>query len=340
MKFAPANRIPSLDGLRALAIMLVIVGHLWGGLGTPIFLSAFGVHVFFVLSGYLITSLLQKEQAREGRINLLAFYQRRCFRIFPAAFAYILIIAVVSPASRPGLIYAATYTASYRPTSMPVFFQHLWSLSVEEQFYLLWPLALVLGFRRRAWIAWFAMVAAAGFRLAVVLDPSRYPVDYLHFSFFGTMDSIAAGCLLAIYEPKIHDRCKWMAEYPAIAIAVPVTAWALEASFWGSMSVLWGAVPLLIAIWIFLLVERRDWILNNPTTSTIGVLSYSLYLWQQPFATHRNHGVVLTLLMLTVCATASYLCVEKPMLRLGASIRPRKAPPQPSRTSMAATGQE
>ena len=75
-----------------------------------------------------------------------------------------------------------------------------------------------------------------------VLDPSRYPVDYLHFSFFGTMDSIAAGCLLAIYEPKIHDRCKWMAEYPAIAIAVPVTAWALEASFWGSMSVLWGAV--------------------------------------------------------------------------------------------------
>ena len=340
MKFAPANRIPSLDGLRALAIMLVIVGHLWGGMGAPVFLSAFGVHIFFVLSGYLITSLLQKEQAREGRINLLAFYQRRCFRIFPAAFAYILIIAAVSPASRSGLIYAATYTVSYHPTGIPLFFQHLWSLSVEEQFYLLWPLALVLGFRHRARIAWFAMLAAAAFRLAVVLHPARYSVDYLHFSFFGTMDSIAAGCLLAIYEPWIHDRCKWMTESPAIAIAVPLTAWVVEVSFWGRMSVLWGAVPLLIAAWIFLLVERRDWILNNRVASIIGILSYSLYLWQQPFAAHRTHGVALTLLMLVACAAASYVFVEKPMLKLGGSMRSRKMHPQPASATLAATAQE
>ena len=110
-------------------------------------LSAIGVHVFFVLSGYLITGLLQKEYGREGRIDLVAFYRRRCFRIFPAAFTYILVIALLSPASRSALVYAATYTISYHPYSIPLLFQHLWSLSVEEQFYLLWPLALLLGFR-------------------------------------------------------------------------------------------------------------------------------------------------------------------------------------------------
>src|ERR1022692_1614180 len=107
MKSSPANRIPSLDGLRAMSILFVIVGHLWGGAGAPVLLSAFGVHVFFVLSGYLITGLLQKEYEREGRIDLLAFYRRRCFRILPAAFTYILIIALLSPVSRSALLYAA-----------------------------------------------------------------------------------------------------------------------------------------------------------------------------------------------------------------------------------------
>jgi peptidoglycan/LPS O-acetylase OafA/YrhL len=320
----PSRRIPSLDGLRAISIIFVIVGHLWGHPGAPVLLSALGVHVFFVLSGYLITGLLQKEYERAGRINLVAFYKRRCFRIFPAAFTYILIVAILSPATRGGLAYAITYTASYHPTGMPLLFQHLWSLSVEEQFYLLWPLALLLGFRHRAWIAGFGMLAAAMFRLAIVLQVFRYPMDYLHFSFFGTMDSIAAGCLLAIYEPEIRKRCLWMAPYPAIAIAIPVTIWVLETSFWGNLSVLWGAVPLLIAFWIFLLIERKDWILNNPVSSTIGALSYSLYLWQQPFAVEHKSGMFLGILTMSACALGSYLLVEKPMLRLGAAVNIQK----------------
>jgi len=324
MKSAPANRIPSLDGLRAMSILFVIVGHLWGGLGAPVLLSGFGVHVFFVLSGYLITRLLQKEYEREGRIDLVAFYRRRCFRIFPAAFTYILVVALLSPVSRSGLLYAATYTVSYRLTSTPPLFVHLWSLSVEEQFYLLWPLALVLGFARRAWIAWFAMSVAATFRLALALSPSHFSVAYLHYSFPGTMDSIAAGCLLAIYAPQIRERCRWMAESTAIVIALPVTAWTLDAACWdGGMSMFWGAVPLLIALWVFLLIERQDWILNNPVASGIGVLSYSLYLWQ-PVALGHGHSTVVALLMLAVCAVASYALVEKPMLKLGASIKLRK----------------
>ena len=114
MESASASRIPSLDGVRAMSVLLVIGGHLWGGLGAPGFTAALAVHVFFVLSGYLITRLLQQEHQRSGRIDLIAFYRRRCFRIFPAAFAYILVIALVVPSSRSALIYAVTYTVSYR----------------------------------------------------------------------------------------------------------------------------------------------------------------------------------------------------------------------------------
>ena len=335
MEFTFASRIPSLDGVRAMAVLLVIGGHLWGGLGAPGFTAALAVHVFFVLSGYLITRLLQQERQRSGRIDLLAFYRRRCFRIFPAAFAYILIIALLMPSSRAALLYAATYTVSYHLFNTPVIFWHLWSLSVEEQFYLLWPLALVVGYHRRASIAWSAMIGAAAFRLSVALHPGPHAFSYVHYSFLGTMDSIAAGCLLAIYEPLVRERLRWMADSTVIVIAVPLTAWIVAGAVWAdastavslSLSIFWGVVPLLIALWIFLLIERHDRILNNRVAYAIGVLSYSLYLWQQPFTENHKLSAWEAVFLLSCCAVASYLLVEKPMLKLGASLKPRKALP-------------
>jgi peptidoglycan/LPS O-acetylase OafA/YrhL len=326
---ASASRIPSLDGLRAISIILVIVGHTWK---LSEGLSIFGVHVFFVISGYLITTLLQKEQQRNGRVSIGGFYVRRCFRILPAAYAYILVIALFFPGSRPGLLYAATYTVSYHAITTPLLFQHLWSLSVEEQFYLLWPLAFVLGFRHRAQVAWAAMLTAALFRLMLALSSPSFASSYMHFSFPGTMDSIAAGCLLAIYDPRFRGRLHWMCEPTAIAIAVPICAWALGGLWWGDSSIrgvrvmatFWGVVPLLIALWVFLLVQRKDRILNNLVASAIGVLSYSLYLWQQPFTAAGKGPIAFRLILLAGCATASYFIVERPMLRLGAYLRSRK----------------
>jgi peptidoglycan/LPS O-acetylase OafA/YrhL len=335
MESSSASRIPSLDGVRAMSVLLVIGGHLWGGLGVPGFTAALAVHIFFVLSGYLITRLLQQEHQRSGRIDLVAFYRRRCFRIFPAAFAYMLLIALVVPSSRSALMYAVTYMVSYRLANTPLVFWHLWSLSVEEQFYLLWPLALLLGFWRRAWVAWLAMIAAAAFRLIMALNGGPHAFSYVHYSFPGTMDSIAAGCLLAIYEPQVRARFRWMTDSTVIVIAVPVTAFIVAGGFWADkstilslgLSVFWGAVPLLIALWIFLLIERRSRILNNPVAYAIGALSYSLYLWQQPFTENHKLSSPLAVLMLSGCAVASYLLVEKPMLKLGASLNRRKSVP-------------
>lgn len=339
---ATVGRIPSLDGVRAVAVLLVIAGHLLSGRGGALLLAIFGVHTFFVLSGYLITRLLQAEWQHNGKIDLVAFYRRRSFRIFPAAFTYILIIALFCPNVRSGLIYALTYTVSYHFVGTPLYFQHLWSLSVEEQFYLLWPLGLVLAFQHRAKIAWITMLIAAAFRLTVALGSPGYQSAFVHFSFPGTMDSIAAGCLLAVYEPWIRERLSWMTDSIAVVTALPLTAWVVEVTCWAdvsettarSLTVFWGAVPLLIALWIFILVERRDRILNNRIASTIGVLSYSLYLWQQPFLVERKFSALVSILMLSGCAVASYGLIERPMLRLGAAIQQRRRVPECSHDAL------
>lgn len=104
------NRIASLDGLRAISILCVILCHLTGGSAV---LATFGVTVFFVISGYLITILLQNEQSASGRISLRAFYLRRSFRIFPACFLFIGFTALMAPSVWPDLPYALTYTMSY-----------------------------------------------------------------------------------------------------------------------------------------------------------------------------------------------------------------------------------
>lgn len=137
-----SKRIPSLDGLRAIAIALVVVGHWAGTHNFPVGLgSAFlGVRIFFVISGYLITTLLLREQSQTATISLSEFYVRRAYRILPAATVFLAIMLITR---RHELTWyhaamAALYLADFDPTR-PMFFGHLWSLSVEEQFYLLWP---------------------------------------------------------------------------------------------------------------------------------------------------------------------------------------------------------
>lgn len=166
------GRIPSLDGLRGISILMVLLGHLAGTRGFPLSaaagnrtaVAAIGVHVFFVISGFLITGLLLAELAATDRIRLSRFYFRRTLRIFPPYYALIASLVLAQALGflslAPGdVLHALTYTSNYdagRSWSIG----HTWSLGVEEQFYLLWPACLVLLGARRALVA--AVVVGAG----------------------------------------------------------------------------------------------------------------------------------------------------------------------------------
>src|SRR5438067_6736963 len=150
---AASRRMPSLDGLRAVSIALVLVGHLAGSRGFLSFdtiakagdLGNLGVRTFFVISGFLITGLLAAEREKSGRVDLTAFYFRRALRIFPAFFVFLAAVVLLSrigfaELDRRDFLQAVTYTFNYRGASSNFSLKHLWSLAVEEQFYLIWPL--------------------------------------------------------------------------------------------------------------------------------------------------------------------------------------------------------
>jgi peptidoglycan/LPS O-acetylase OafA/YrhL len=338
------RRIPSLDGLRAVSILLVIGWHLSSS-GSASWLQPLwridsgnlGVRVFFVISGYLITSLLLAEHARTGTINLRRFYLRRAFRIMPAFYVFLAIIAVAAhglvEASPASILRAATYTADYTQTQWAV--GHTWSLAVEEQFYLLWPgLIVFLGLRR-------SFVGAA---LVLLLSPTvraiaiggHWPTNP-RYAFEGVADALATGCLLAYARPWLWDR----APYRRMLSSRAMTAWPAVVAVIAMLNVrsaVFGAVAgiSLLNIAIAVLI---DWCLRFPNSlvgrvlnarpiAFVGVLSYSLYLWQQPFL-RPGHTLPLpwSLLCIAALALLSYYAVEQPFLRLRARIEAtRRAP--------------
>lgn len=320
------NRIPSLDGLRAFSIALVLLAHLAGTRGYPQnwmtqalrYSAHFGVTIFFVISGFLITRLLLKEHEKSGQVSLLAFYRRRTFRIFPAAYFYIACITLVAaPFAHPYLLQALTYTMCYTGPARPWLLGHLWSLSVEEQFYLLWPTVFALYFGRKKYFAWAVVFLAPLFRMIAV----RFGYDDIGFYFPTVADSIAAGCLLAIYYPEIQRRGAWITR-PWVTIgiiaATVLVQYRIAISF--RLPIYFGGVvAFMIALVIFSTVERPPAILNNGPIIFIGTLSYSLYLWQQPFLDRTSSSPLcafpLNLFLTFVAAYASYRLVERPMLR-------------------------
>ena len=208
------NRIPSLDGLRAVSICMVVIGHCSKtitGLSSSAYMflgfvgaGRLGVSTFFVISGFLITTLLVREQLSTHTISLKDFYIRRAFRIFPGFYAYWLVAFVLAllgyiQLSRSDLISAATYIWNYVPRNVDTWFLgHTWSLSVEEQFYLLWPLILKLsGPKRGTWAALAVVVTAPFVRLgSYFLLPSTRP--RIGMMLHTRADSLMIGALLAL----------------------------------------------------------------------------------------------------------------------------------------------
>jgi peptidoglycan/LPS O-acetylase OafA/YrhL len=338
-----ARNIPSLDGMRAISILLVIAGHSishvprWLKISAPTYIlfAHTGVSVFFVISGFLITSLLLKELRATGTIGLKRFYLRRAFRIFPAFYLYLGVVFVLTVAGvfqvpLRAFFFAATYSSNYYfgPGGAFVGLQHLWSLSVEEQFYLMWPaVLLLLGKRRAIYFATFLIVISPLSRVLTyfALAPQhRAMVDRM---FHASIDTIMFGCLIALlWESSLFQRTRWI--------------WASEWCFAGAVLFLFALDPLLdlrlqgrygltvgmtlegvsICLITLYVVTRPGTpagrLLNTPLFRHIGVISYSLYLWQSIFSSESFGYFAYNLAAMLACAELSYWGVERPSLRL------------------------
>ena len=340
-KGAGHDRLPSLDGLRAVSIGLVILSHLPGKDSFVPWLwhlgaGNLGVRVFFVISGFLITTLLLAEYEKSGRISLKHFYFRRTFRIMPAAYVFLLAMWLASrlglhELSLASVLRAATYTSNYLTGEWPV--GHTWSLSVEEQFYLLWPGLLVLvGLRGGFRGAMLMLLISPLCRTAATLlgywpGPPRYTLECV-------ADALAIGCLLARHRDAFWQWRPYRAlmESPA-ALLLPVAVVASSVFTVHAPPAVAGAVG--YSLLNLAIVLTIDWCLRVPTSlvgrvlnlapvAFVGTLSYSLYLWQQPFLNEKvTLSLPLRLAGLCVFALASYYAVERPFLTLRSRIERR-----------------
>ena len=338
--FGNQRTVPSLDGLRAISIAFVLVAHLTGtrhfpGSRSPLGnLGEFGVRVFFVISGYLITSILLAELRRKASISLPRFYFRRMLRLFPAAYFYILVIAALAAKhlvilERWDLTAAITYTMNYyeaRRWSLG----HLWSLAVEEQFYLLWPLILrTLGQLRSVRFLIALVVVAPFLRLA---SPYVGPA----FNFLVWSDALATGCLLAILREDLAANRRY-ARLLASRWFFLVPVAALVANCVPFTKVYWLVSETVMNLSI---AASVDWAMRNPDTavgrflnlpavSFTGVLSYSLYLWQQIFLNRESDSPYcafpLNIILAVAMALVSYLLIEAPFLRFRTAIEGARA---------------
>ena len=335
--------LPSLDGLRAFSIGLVILGHGIGPWGSHSFLfryfflhAGLGVRVFFVISGFLITTLLLDEKARFGSISLKLFYIRRALRILPAFCGVVVttfLLSALGYLDIPSSLWAfvLTYTLNFvalasTPGIWPV--GHFWSLSVEEQFYLLWP--LVLRFTKlRTWVGIAILAIFAGILIRAIsvttgielIDPAR------RYAFPFVSGPIASGCLLAItasHVRRMFDEHPWLSGPAATGLAVVLVLFLDTLDLGSANRFIAVITSLLVTFCTARFVLRPAGmiaaLLNSPPIVFIGKLSYSLYLWQElffnPFSSARMCRFPLNLCGVFAMASLSYFLIETQFLRL------------------------
>ena len=320
---------PALDGLRAASILLVVFFHAGG----PNIRGWIGVHIFFVLSGFLITTLLLREREQYGRISLRAFYVRRFFRIIPIYYlvlcAYVPIVMLMHDAVRMAelklaLPYLFTFMQEYRPAASGMVFGQAWSLGIEEKFYLLWPLLIILSFPFRR----FSTI------LVLTLCAAWFFIPYGIVANYG---SLFLGSLLAIVLAKssIAFLRGSLARVPTTLAFLLVLA--VYAFFWyhsNQILVFSASISLLIGT----LVLRASWlrsILEHPWIVIIGKRSYAMYLIHvlvlhsvQKLADilHANFWytvIPVTYLLSFAGATVLFYLVERPCLAFGQRLSKR-----------------
>ena len=301
---------PALDGVRGMAVLLVVACHLqmpgFAGGGTV------GVTMFFVLSGFLITSLLLIERRDTGSVSLRAFYRRRILRLAPALVAMVLVLLGASALfggfdyMLPRAALAVTYTSNFISDGIWLGpFWHTWSLATEEQFYIVWPALMLAALAVRWWWIAVALVAAAG----VWFQPAP------------TL-SLLAGCALAfafMRRPIAPGSRAAAAALGVLAVATMI----------GSLDPLWtvllATLPAVVLIAYAATARGRPRLLRTPPLIGAGKISYGLYLWHLPVIWTMRPLVTDWQLPMAVLVAAtisllltliSYRYVERPFLRM------------------------
>ncbi|MBD3785247.1 MAG: acyltransferase, partial [Micrococcales bacterium] len=354
----PARRLPGLDGLRALAVVAVVAFHL-----DPRWLPGgfLGVDVFFVVSGFLITTLLLRERASTGSVDLRAFWTRRARRLLPALLLVVPSAVLLARVAEGDLLVGAgrqvlgalTFTSNwleigagsdYFAATAPTLLANLWSLAVEEQFYLLWPLALLVLLRvvrrpdARAGVA-LGLALASSLLMALRLDP-----DHPTRVYYGTdthATGLMVGAALALSLTATHragtrtavwDRHRRTVGVVALLVLGTLVVRADEQAaltFRGGILL----ASLATAAVVLVVVERPGRLralLELPALRWVGARSYGIYLWHWPVVlvvgqdlpvTPGGVDYVLTrgwaLIVTLAAADLSYRFVETPVRRLG-----------------------
>lgn len=339
--------IPGLNGLRAISIMLVFLNHFRLSNYSPIhnlpqpwiFFTngGLGVNIFFVISGYLITVLLMRERELIQTISLKKFYSRRALRIFPAYYFLLLcyfVLQLMHILHLPLIswITSLTYTRYFYKTEWST--GHLWSLSVEEHFYLLWPLLFKL---RKNTKYNFLFVVVLLVPVVRVLYDLVFHYKWMDTqSFFERADAIICGCILALHFEKISAIVNKLVEKSRLFFFLPLVVLfllylasnldnlpqplsILATAFGGTFGTIAN-----IAI-VFLVVVsinyKTAWskFLNLRPMNFIGKISYSIYLWQEIFLSDSSRKYVpfpLNICCIILMALFSYYVIEKPFLKI------------------------
>jgi len=354
------HKVEALDGLRGIAILIVVCSHFrsivsddpyfdqvtpWVFVNTLFSRGFLGVDLFFVLSGFLITSLLFKIDVQKPKRSFGQFYMRRVLRLFPALFVLLLASFIISyfekfsmsdqwKSTWPALLFVSNWNLQWNFFHFQSDIGHLWSLAVEEQFYIIWPSILLLHrmFRKSQWILSIAVTSMIIWIIFHRIDllNSRKPWLFLYSQTDTRIDSMLVGCLAALFyryvnlRPAIIKYAGFIAFLLVLPIAYQFADYKKDFLYRGGFTV----IAILLAIIVLASVSREPSprsFLELPILQWFGKVSYGLYLWHafifRVAERHFHFGsnslrIALVTIFSLLVTQFSWKYIEQPFLKL------------------------
>lgn len=335
---ATKGRIGALDGWRGIAISMVILAHASFLSHSSLvhkftYLGPMGVGIFFAISGFLITSLLLREQQKYGGIDLAGFYQRRVFRILPPILAFLAVLVTLNHflglnVTKLQVVSALLLFRNYLPSQgdQDWYTVHLWSLTVEEHFYLFWP-ALFIWTRGN-----LRILLGMAFSVALWREISFHfhllPGPWAPYRTDVRLDGLLWGCIVAIacFTPGLVTwlRKRLTGKVVLLLVIIDLASNVIKGSHYYSFYE--PIIFALVVVWPIMndgSVLRR--LLDSRPLSSIGRVSYSLYIWQELWLLYPKAAMPfphlqrlpVNIFMALACAIVSYNFIEQPAIRLG-----------------------